>query len=140
MRLAVVCVLTLMCFVAAEGRIFTRNDLQKTYKRMSAIKPAHSQVRTLNAAQRQRPIFARRGQYERQQIHVPAKSKFPLHPAPPKATPKPLNPRCSQLTPELPPSGRLLRPLGLLHCHFFNAICFCRRAGPRHVLGHYGQT
>ncbi|KAJ0022662.1 hypothetical protein NQD34_014796 [Periophthalmus magnuspinnatus] len=141
MKLAVLCIVILMYFVAVNGRIFTRNDLQNTYKKISASRPVQNQVRTLNAAQRQRPIFARRGQYERQRIHVPAKpNKFPVRPTAPKPASKPTTPRCSQLTQSCLPQDGCCDSWASCHCHFFNAICFCRRNTPLPVLGHYGQT
>lgn len=140
MKLAVVCILTLMYVAAVHGRIFTRNDLQSTYRKVSANKPAQNQVRTVNAAQRQRPIFARRGQYERQRIHVPAKHKFPVQPTAPKPAVKPPNPRCSQLTQSCLPQDGCCDAWASCHCHFFNAICFCRRTVPLHAPTHHGQT
>ncbi|XP_020778844.2 agouti-signaling protein-like [Boleophthalmus pectinirostris] len=108
---------------------------------MSSSRPAQNQVRTLNAAQRQRPIFARRGQYERQRVQVPAKPhKFPVGPTVPKPAPKPSPSRCSQLTQSCLPQDGCCDLWASCHCHFFNAICFCRRTTPLHALGQYGQT
>uniref|UniRef100_A0AAV2L734 Agouti domain-containing protein n=1 Tax=Knipowitschia caucasica TaxID=637954 RepID=A0AAV2L734_KNICA len=107
---------------------------------MPVRRTVQNQAQTLNAAQRQRPIFARRGQYERQQIHVPVRPKLPVRPAPPKPALKPLSPRCSQLTQSCLPQDGCCDAWASCHCHFFNAICFCRRTTPKHMLGHYGQT
>lgn len=139
MKLTIVCVVTLVYIMTVDGRIFTRNDLQNSYRKTSGNRPAQKQGRPLSAAQqRQRPIFARRGQYERQRLHVPAKFKFPVQPTPPKPAEKLLKGRCSQLTQSCIPQDGCCDPWASCHCHFFNAICFCRRIGQHH--GPYGQT
>lgn len=142
MKLAVICILTLAYLATVHGRIFTRNDLQSTYRKMPANRASQNQVRASLNAGRQRPIFARRGQYERQRVHVPSKTKTPVHPTFAKPLPKPINPRCSQLTQSCLPKEGCCDARASCHCHFFNAICFCRKTSPHHGLGytHYGQT
>ncbi|GLD55022.1 agouti-signaling protein-like protein [Lates japonicus] len=104
MKLALLCLCVLQVAFVSAG-IFTRNDLQATYSNLSASRAqtSHS-TGSLNQG-RQKPLFARRGQYERQRIHVPKHRVVPIppndHPPPPplspKVAPKPVNPKCSQL-------------------------------------------
>ncbi|XP_031728179.1 agouti-signaling protein-like [Anarrhichthys ocellatus] len=81
---------------------------------------------------RQRPLFARRGQYERQRIHTSKSNVVPVPPngAPPpsKVAPKPVKPKCSQITQSCLPQFGCCNSNATCHCRFFNAICFCRRS------------
>uniref|UniRef100_A0A3B4AE11 Agouti domain-containing protein n=1 Tax=Periophthalmus magnuspinnatus TaxID=409849 RepID=A0A3B4AE11_9GOBI len=65
---------------------------------------------------------------------------FLMRPTAPKPASKPTTPRCSQLTQSCLPQDGCCDSWASCHCHFFNAICFCRRNTPLPVLGHYGQT
>ncbi|KAM3593456.1 uncharacterized protein V6R79_013367 [Siganus canaliculatus] len=82
---------------------------------------------------RHRPLFARRGQYERQRIHVPRPKEVPV-PAqdltpPLSAAPKSETPDCSQLTQSCMPQSGCCDKKASCHCRFFNTICFCRKTG-----------
>ncbi|XP_018553706.1 agouti-signaling protein [Lates calcarifer] len=137
MKLALLCLCLLQLALVSAG-IFTRNDLQATYSNLSASRAQSSHsTGSLNQG-RQKPLFARRGQYERQRIHVPKHRVVPVppndHPPPPlspKVAPKPVNPKCSQVTQSCLPQSGCCDPNTMCHCRFFNAICFCRRANEK---------
>ncbi|XP_053269018.1 agouti-signaling protein-like [Pleuronectes platessa] len=79
---------------------------------------------------RQRPLFARRGQYERQSVPKRKAGHNSQHgrPPPSKGVSRPVKPiMCSQVGQScLPQSGCCMRHT-ICHCRFFNTICFCRR-------------
>nr|XP_019942824.1 PREDICTED: agouti-signaling protein-like [Paralichthys olivaceus] len=79
---------------------------------------------------RQKPLFARRGQYERQsvpkRVRVVHISQHGL-PPPSKVVPRPVKPMCSQLGQSCLPQSGCCEPQTMCHCRFFNTICFCRR-------------
>ncbi|XP_034562576.1 agouti-signaling protein-like [Notolabrus celidotus] len=79
---------------------------------------------------RKRPLFARRGQYERQRVQKPKRvpQNVPPPPPPPDAGVKPTKPKCSQLTQSCTPQSGCCETGASCHCRFFNAICFCRRS------------
>uniref|UniRef100_A0A3Q3W5S5 Agouti domain-containing protein n=1 Tax=Mola mola TaxID=94237 RepID=A0A3Q3W5S5_MOLML len=83
------------------------------------------------AHSRQRPLFARRRQYEKQRIIVQKTKEVsvPLNnlPPPTEVAPKPVKPSCSQLTQTCLPQSGCCDLSASCHCRFFNAICFCRR-------------
>ncbi|KAL6098083.1 uncharacterized protein ACO6RY_13469 [Pungitius sinensis] len=97
---------------------------------------APQKTRSLSAGpviqDKQRPLFARRGQYERKRIPAPKPKVVhgPLKDPPPssKVAPKPGNPTCSQLTQSCLPQFGCCATNATCHCRFFNAICFCRRS------------
>ncbi|XP_037612214.1 agouti-signaling protein-like [Sebastes umbrosus] len=137
MKLAVLwlCMLHL-AFVSAG--LFNRKDLQTAHSNVSVSSRAQQtpqRIQPLNTGSlnrgRQRPLFARIGQYERQRIIVPKKPKVPVPPkdgpSSPKVVPKPVKPKCSQLTQSCLPQSGCCDPSATCHCRFFNAICFCRR-------------
>ncbi|XP_051267091.1 uncharacterized protein LOC127369603 [Dicentrarchus labrax] len=130
MKLAVswFCILHL-AFVSAG--LFTRDGLQAAHNNLSGSR-AHAPQSTGSLNQgRQRPLFARRGQYERQRIHVPKPKVVPVPPkdlpTPSKVAPKPTKFNCSELTQSCLPQSGCCDPCASCHCRFFNAICFCRR-------------
>ncbi|XP_029978657.1 agouti-signaling protein-like [Sphaeramia orbicularis] len=135
MKLAILC-LCVLCVALADGRIFTRNDLQIAHKNMAGNRAQipHSSAKSSNQS-KQRTLFARRGQYERQRIHVPKPKVVPSSPSAPspKRRPKPVKPRCSQLTQSCVPQDGCCDRWAACHCHFFNAICHCRRTNPNHT-------
>ncbi|RVE58995.1 hypothetical protein OJAV_G00199860 [Oryzias javanicus] len=80
------------------------------------------------------PLFARRGQYEYQQLLVPKTVVHPpsqndiLHT---KVERKPVKPGCSQLGQSCSRLSGCCEACATCHCRFFSAICFCRKAnGP----------
>uniref|UniRef100_A0A8C6T1I0 Agouti domain-containing protein n=1 Tax=Neogobius melanostomus TaxID=47308 RepID=A0A8C6T1I0_9GOBI len=76
-------------------------------------------------------------------LSLSQKPKFPVKPTPPKPAVKPPNPQCSLLTQSCLPQDGCCDAWASCHCHFFNAICFCRRTGslhPRARHAHNGQT
>ncbi|XP_069007201.1 agouti-signaling protein-like [Embiotoca jacksoni] len=130
MKLAVLC-LCMLHLALVSSRLFARNDLQAAESSLSLGKAqAPRSTGSLNKG-RVRPLFARRGQYERQRIHVPRPRVVPVAPkniAPPaKVTPDPVISNCSQLTQSCFPQSGCCDPCATCHCHFFNTICFCWR-------------
>ncbi|XP_056220617.1 agouti-signaling protein-like [Seriola aureovittata] len=135
MKLAVFCLCILHVTFVSAG-LFTRNDLQAVHSTLSVNRAqAPQSAGSLNQG-RQRPLFARRGQYERQSVPksrvVPAspnRSPSPPPPPPPptKVTPKPVKFKCSYLKQSCLPQSGCCEPYATCHCRFFNAICFCRR-------------
>ncbi|TDG97085.1 hypothetical protein EPR50_G00222320 [Perca flavescens] len=111
--------------------LFTRNDLQAAHSNVSSRRVRAPQSTESLYRGRQRPLFARRGQYERQRIHVPKDKVAPVPlndiPPPPKVTPKPMKPNCSSLTQSCLPQSGCCDPFATCHCRFFNAVCVCRR-------------
>ncbi|XP_053716381.1 agouti-signaling protein-like isoform X1 [Synchiropus splendidus] len=119
MKLLFLC-LFLLHVSLVDGRIFTRHDHRKS--------PANPQRTGAVTVGRQRTLFARRGQYERQRIHHQKHKQVPVSPnnLPVKSTSHPA-PQCSQLTQSCLPQTGCCDTFAKCHCHFFNAICFCRR-------------
>ncbi|XP_051910721.1 agouti-related protein-like [Hippocampus zosterae] len=123
MKLSVLllCVLHL-AFVS--GRLLTSNDLPSGSGNFTKISR-----RAGNFPSRYRTLFARREQYEKQKLlmmrpkSVPVLSEDP----PTKAPPKPASATCSQLGQSCLPHQGCCVPCSTCHCHFFKAICFCRR-------------
>ncbi|CAJ1081856.1 agouti-signaling protein-like [Xyrichtys novacula] len=78
---------------------------------------------------RKKPLFARRGQYERQRVRAQKPKKVPPNtlPPPPGEGLKPAKPKCSQLTQSCVPQSGCCDSGAMCHCRFFNAICFCRK-------------
>ncbi|XP_038580307.1 agouti-related protein-like [Micropterus salmoides] len=122
----------LLCFLhlaIATAGLFTRNDLQAVCSNLSVSTPQAPQGPGPLNQGRVRPLFARRGQYERQRINVPSKEVLvppnDLRP-PSNVAPKPVKPNCSQFTQSCLPQSGCCDPFASCHCRFFNAICFCR--------------
>ncbi|XP_070709519.1 agouti-signaling protein-like isoform X2 [Pempheris klunzingeri] len=124
------CILQL-AFVSAG--LFTRNDLQALRSNVSASR-AQAPQSAGSSNHRKRPIFARRGQYEQQRIHVPKSKVIPVPPSklppPSEAVTTPVKSKCSQFTQTCYPQSGCCNPCATCHCRFFNAICFCRRTVP----------
>ncbi|KAM9839664.1 uncharacterized protein ACBR49_016656 [Aulostomus maculatus] len=122
MKLTVLC-LCLLNVAFVTSRLFARNDLQFGRSNLSK-----THQRTALGQGRQRTLFARRGQYEQQRIYKPKSVPVPPKIVPPtKAAPKPSIPMCSQPGQSCFPQSGCCEPCSTCHCHFFNAICFCRR-------------
>ncbi|XP_047424482.1 agouti-signaling protein-like [Mugil cephalus] len=126
MKLAVLC----LCFLHlafVSSRLFARNNLQPTHSRTQAAQSTGSRNQG-----RLRPLFARRGQYERQRIYVPKPRRVTvplvkIAPTSPQNASYPLKINCSELTQSCLPHSGCCDPCATCHCHFFNAICYCRR-------------
>ncbi|XP_010741851.1 agouti-signaling protein [Larimichthys crocea] len=116
-------------FALVCAGLFNRNDLQAAHSNLSGSRAQTPQSTGYLNQNRQRPLFARRRQYERQRIHVQKpKPILPnIEPLPSKPAPKPANPNCSQLTQSCSPQSGCCDPCSSCHCRFFNAICFCRK-------------
>ncbi|KAM7370130.1 hypothetical protein PAMP_011410 [Pampus punctatissimus] len=124
---------------AGDG-LYTRKDPQ-TGRNNPSVSRAQAPERTgfLNQGRR-RTLFARRGQYERQRIHVPKPNVIRVPPnvvsvptnVPPPPPKDPAMPVCSQLTQSCLPQSGCCDPCATCHCRFFNAICFCRRTNSKY--------
>ncbi|XP_059182631.1 agouti-signaling protein-like [Centropristis striata] len=129
MKLAVLWLYILhLAFVSAG--LLSRIDQQNAKTNMSVgLAQAPQSTGSLNPS-RQR-LFARRGQYKRQRIHVPKPKVVPVTPndiqPPNKVDPKPAKPNCSQMTQSCLPQSGCCDLSASCHCRFFNAICFCRK-------------
>uniref|UniRef100_A0A3B4TL66 Agouti-signaling protein-like n=1 Tax=Seriola dumerili TaxID=41447 RepID=A0A3B4TL66_SERDU len=120
MKLAVFCLCILHVTFVSAG-LFTRNDLQAVHSTLSVNRAQVPQsAGSLNQG-RQRPLFARRGQYERQMVPAsPNRSPSPPPPPPPKVTPKPVEFKCSYLKQSCLPQSGCCEPYATCHCRFFN--------------------
>ncbi|KAM6971542.1 uncharacterized protein LKV04_017098 [Tautogolabrus adspersus] len=135
MKLTVLCFGLLHLSFVSEG-LFSRNDLQPAESSLS--RSSRAQV-AINAGSpkprsgRKRPLFARRGQYERQRVSKERPQKVPQRNIPPPPDPalKPVKQKCSELTQSCVPLSGCCDTGATCHCRFFNAICFCRRTGSR---------
>ncbi|XP_029135428.2 agouti-related protein-like [Labrus bergylta] len=123
-------------FVSAG--LFSLNDLQPAGSSLSRGSRAQvpDTAEPVNPKKgRKRPLFARRGQCERQRVQVPKErpKKVPLNDLapPPDSVLKPTTQKCSQLTQSCMPQSGCCDAGATCHCRFFNAICFCRRMSSR---------
>ncbi|XP_040921853.1 agouti-signaling protein-like [Toxotes jaculatrix] len=123
------CVLHVACVSAG---LFRRNDLQAAHRNLSAIRAQAPQSTVSLNQGRQRPLFARRGQYERQSAPKSRVVPVPPNDPPPKVTANSVKPACSQLTQSCLPQSGCCDLHATCHCRFFNAICFCRRTSSQH--------
>uniref|UniRef100_UPI0037E78E93 agouti-signaling protein-like n=1 Tax=Semicossyphus pulcher TaxID=241346 RepID=UPI0037E78E93 len=136
MKLTVLCFCFLHVSFISAGLLST-NDLQSAgssgLSRSGSRTQTPQNTESLNPG-RKRPLFARRGQYERQRVHVPKPKKVPAKetPPPPAVVSKPPKPKCSQLTQSCLPQSGCCEAGSTCHCRFFNAICFCRRTNSSH--------
>ncbi|XP_061876586.1 agouti-signaling protein-like [Entelurus aequoreus] len=76
-------------------------------------------------------MFARRAQYEQQRLHMMSPKGMPDPPRdylPTKVSSNPGRPTCSQLGQSCLPHQGCCETCSTCHCHFFQAICFCRRS------------
>ncbi|CAN9506501.1 unnamed protein product [Ophioblennius macclurei] len=130
MKLSLLCFVVILHVALVHCGLSSRHDLQAG---RGAVFP-----RTTGSQNhgRVRPLFARRGQYERQRIHVP---KTKVAPGPPNHAPPPakkeMNPAklpCSQLTHTCLPLSGCCDANASCHCRFFNTICYCRRMKQQH--------
>ncbi|TNN63539.1 hypothetical protein EYF80_026191 [Liparis tanakae] len=132
MKLAVMCLCLLHFTVVGAGQ-FSRKEPRKDRGNAPARAQKPQPLGTGSVILgRQRPLFARRGQYERQRIHTSKPRVTPARPngalAYSKAGPRPVKPKCSQLTQSCLPQFGCCDTNAACHCRFFNAICFCRRS------------
>ncbi|XP_070842676.1 agouti-signaling protein-like [Chaetodon trifascialis] len=136
MRL-VFCWLCIVHLALINAVLFTRNNPQATPSSLSSDRRAQASQSAgpLNPG-RQRPLFARRGQYERQRTHIAREKAVSVPrndlPTPSKEVPKPVKPNCSQLAQSCLPQSGCCDPCASCHCRFFNTICFCRRTKQLH--------
>ncbi|XP_029385338.1 agouti-related protein-like isoform X2 [Echeneis naucrates] len=125
--------LLLMTSGLGSAGLLARNNLQGAYSALSSSRNRDTQTPGLLNQGRQRPLFARRGQYERQSVPsrvvpVPPKHGPPLSPPPPpKVTAKPVKLKCSHRSQSCTPQSGCCEPYTTCHCRFFSAICFCRK-------------
>lgn len=126
----------ILYLASVNAGLFSRHDLRAPNRNPSARAPVQHGTGASSSSSRQRPLFARRGQYERQRIHVPKPKLVPVPPKdpprPPKVPPKPVKPSCSELTQSCLPQSGCCDPCASCHCRFFNTICYCRRTGSVH--------
>ncbi|XP_039983301.1 agouti-related protein-like [Xiphias gladius] len=121
MKLALVCLCVLHVALVGAG-LFARDGARAPQSTGSSNQG------------RQRPLFARRGQHVRQSVPKPRAVPVPpsgLSPSS-RVTPKPVKPKCSQLTQSCLPQSGCCDPYSTCHCRFFNAICFCRRTNSKY--------
>ncbi|XP_061778460.1 agouti-related protein-like [Nerophis ophidion] len=122
MKLSVLCLCLLLLLLAlVSGGLLTRNDLQSDGIRLNKIS---------RRAGLHKIMLARRGHYEQQRLHMmrPKGMPDPLRDyLPTKASPDPGRPDCSQLGQSCLPQQGCCETSSTCHCHFFQAICFCRR-------------
>ncbi|XP_041669659.1 agouti-signaling protein-like [Cheilinus undulatus] len=128
--------LTLLCFgflhlsIVTEG-LFSRSELTDSSS-LTSSSDSRAQLSPNTGSpnpSRKRPLFARRGQYERQRVQASKPKKLPLKdaPPPPDAAPKPVSLKCSQLRQSCVPQSGCCDAGATCRCRFFNTICFCRR-------------
>ncbi|XP_054621323.1 agouti-related protein-like [Dunckerocampus dactyliophorus] len=123
MKLPVLC-FCLLHLAFVSGGLLTRNDLQSGGSNLISRRAGHQH------GSRHRTLFARRGQYEQQKLQMMRPRGMPAVPkdnTPTKAPPKPATTACSQLGQSCIPHQGCCEPCSACHCHFFKAICFCRR-------------
>ncbi|KAM9774697.1 agouti-related protein-like [Syngnathus typhle] len=124
MKLSILCSCVLhLAFVS--GGLLTSNDLQRGSRELTKISS-----RAGNFPNRYRTLFARRGQYEQQKLLMMRPKGVPVHSeetSTKAAAPKPASTTCSQLGQSCLPHQGCCEPCSTCHCHFFKAICFCRR-------------
>ncbi|XP_029313986.1 agouti-signaling protein-like [Cottoperca gobio] len=136
MKLAFIWLCFLHLTFVSAGLFTQRNDLQTDHSNVSVSRTqAPQRIQPLSTGSlnqgRQRPLFARRGQYERQRIHAQKPKVVHVPPnvvsPPSKVARKPVKPKCSQLKQSCLPQSGCCNQYATCHCRFFNAICFCRR-------------
>ncbi|XP_060950307.1 agouti-signaling protein-like [Limanda limanda] len=128
MKVSLLCLCVLVHVALVHAGLFARDELQQPASR---TKDKTTQSTGSSNHVRQRPLFARRGQYERQSLPKRKAGHNSQHgrprPSKSKVVPRPVKPMCSLLGQScLPESGCCVRHT-VCHCRFFNAICFCRR-------------
>ncbi|XP_029935509.1 agouti-signaling protein-like [Myripristis murdjan] len=128
--------LTVLCFcllhvATVNAGLFTHSEITGANSNVSSnCSNDQAPQSTVSLIQvRQRTLFARRGKYERQKMHVmkPKVAPAPPRRPPPKVAPNPISPRCSRTGESCLPQSRCCEPCATCHCRFFNAICFCRK-------------
>ncbi|XP_034429067.1 agouti-signaling protein-like [Hippoglossus hippoglossus] len=126
MKVSLLCLCVLVHVALVHAVLLARDELQQT---ASSTKAKTTQSTESANHVRQRPLFARRGQYERQSVPKRKVGHNSQHgrPPPPKVVPRPVKPMCSQLGQSCLPQSGCCGRRTMCHCRFFNAICFCRR-------------
>ncbi|CAG5895605.1 unnamed protein product [Menidia menidia] len=130
MKLAVFCLCLLHLAWVGSG-LFTRSSPPASSGR-KLLSGASQSKGSINYI-RVRPLFARRGDYERQRVREPRPKTVPgpLKDVPRvKTAPKPPRPRCSAPGQSCVSQSGCCDPCSTCHCRFFNAICFCRKTKP----------
>uniref|UniRef100_A0A3B5AAI9 Agouti domain-containing protein n=1 Tax=Stegastes partitus TaxID=144197 RepID=A0A3B5AAI9_9TELE len=135
MKLALLC-LCIVHLAFVSCRVFGRNNPEAAGGHLPVSRTQVSPSAGSSNQGRVRPLFARRGQYERQMVYMQKPRLAPVAPtvisAPAKVAPKPAKPKCSQLTQSCLPQAGCCDPCATCHCRFFNAICFCRRTSSQY--------
>ncbi|XP_057680796.1 agouti-signaling protein-like [Corythoichthys intestinalis] len=121
MKLSVLCLCVLHLMFVSAG-LLTSNDLQSGSSDMAKISR-----RAGGLPSKYRTLFARRGQYEQQKLLMMRTKGMPDVPKDSKDAQKPASAVCSQLGQSCLPQQGCCEPCSTCHCHFFKAICFCRR-------------
>ncbi|XP_030613018.1 agouti-signaling protein-like [Archocentrus centrarchus] len=108
----------------SDPRAAARGDVTVSRARASPSTGSLNEIRV-------RPLFARRGYYERQRILEPKPRGAPAAQneicLPAKVSPNPVKIKCSQLAQSCLPQSGCCDPCAACHCRFFNTICFCRK-------------
>ncbi|XP_061662030.1 agouti-related protein-like [Syngnathoides biaculeatus] len=111
----------LLAFVS--GGLLTSKDIQSGSRDLTKISS-----RAGIFPNKHRTLFARRGQYEQQKLQMMRPKGMPSLPKNSSTkAPKPASATCSQLGQSCLPNQGCCEPCSSCHCHFFKAICFCRR-------------
>uniref|UniRef100_A0A8C5H6Y5 Agouti domain-containing protein n=1 Tax=Gouania willdenowi TaxID=441366 RepID=A0A8C5H6Y5_GOUWI len=95
-------------------RLFARTESLTDHRDPAGPSPGPQSAGSVSRGRIQ-PLFARRGQYERQR-------------SPSKLDQDSVKPTCSQLTQSCRPVSGCCDVAVMCHCRFFNTICFCHRA------------
>ncbi|XP_029001601.1 agouti-related protein-like [Betta splendens] len=122
-----------LCLCVSAG-LFTRKEDETSRNSLSAGGVDAAQSSGYVSKGRRRPLFARRGQYERQEPRVlkhSVASGFPDNRSSASKVSKTTKPKCSELSQSCLPTSRCCDPCSTCHCRFFKAICFCRRTEGR---------
>nr|XP_004568531.1 agouti-signaling protein-like [Maylandia zebra] len=132
MKLRVGMKLALLCLCIVQLAFGSRriNDREAAARGDVPLRKASHGTGSTNEI-RVRPLFARRGHYERQRILVPKPRGGPAAQneicPPAKVRPNPVKIKCSQLAQSCLPQSGCCDSCATCHCRFFNAICFCRK-------------
>ncbi|XP_061523020.1 agouti-signaling protein-like [Phycodurus eques] len=122
MKLSLLCLFVLfLAFVS--GGLLTSNDLQSGSSDLTK-----NSRRAGFFPNKHRTLFARRGQYEQHKLLMMRPKVLPILPKYSSTNaPKPAPATCSHRGQSCLPNQGCCEPCSTCHCHFFKAICFCRR-------------
>ncbi|XP_077592280.1 uncharacterized protein LOC144209710 [Stigmatopora nigra] len=123
MKLSVVCLCVFHLTFVTAG-LLTSNDLQSSSSDLAIMSR-----RTGGLTNKYRTLFARRAQYEQQKLLMMRPKGIPVveKDSNDKEAPKSAPSSCSQLGQSCLPHQGCCELCSACHCHFFKAICFCRR-------------